>query len=235
MAVGAALGSRATLALDAGGTALLLGAVQAVASSWLLRGALPPARRGWAGVAAVLMLGGLALGARHSPAAGLHGLAGASHALLHAGLLALFAGTMRQGRTPLVTRLARRLTPGFHPGMEGYTRAVTRAWCMLFAGELAGSATDLSAAPAWWPAVTGLPGLLPVLALAVVERTVRARRFPGMAHTSVPTVIRAMRAGGWRLPSDADAAAPAAGCPGRSGSATPRPPPARDSAPGPAA
>ena len=233
-AAGAAVAARGALALGWAGWAVPLGAVQAAGTGLLLWGSLPRHLRGLGPAAAGVLLAALAAGASRSEVAGVQGLAGASHALLYAGLLAVFAPTLRRGQVPFVTRLARRLNPAFHSGMEGYTRAVTLAWCAFFAAQLASSAVLLAAAPGWWGVLTGLPGLLLVAGMALAERTVRGMRFPGMAHISVVQVIRGVRAGGRPAPAAGGAGPPAAGCPGHSGSATPRPDPARDSAPGPA-
>ena len=230
VALAAALGSHAALASGAAGVAVALAAVQALAVGRVLWAALPSRPRALGPLAAVALLLALGLGARGSAAAGLRAVEGVSHALIYAGLLALFGMTLRRGQVPLVTGLAQRLNPAFHPGMEGYTRAVTAAWCAFFAGRLAASAALLLLAPGWWAWLAGAPGAVLVLAMAAGERTVRGRRFPGMAHVPVRTVIRGVRA-----TIAANAAGPAAGYPGCSGNATPRPPPARDSGPEPAA
>lgn len=238
LAAGSALGSHAALACGWHGAALTLAALQAAAMGRILGGTVPRRLRGLGAMAAVLLLAALWLGARRSPAAGLLAMAGASHALLYAGLLALFASTLRQGRVPLVTGLARRLNPAFHGGMEGYTRKVTVAWSAFFAGQLAASGLLLLAAPAWWPGFVGLPNALLVVAMAAAERGVRGLRFRGMAHVPVSAVIRdwrARHAGAGPAAAGAGAAQTAAGCPGHSGSATPRPPHAGDSGPAPAA
>lgn len=235
IAVGAALGSRVALVLDADGVAVALVGVQALAVGCVLWAVLPRRLRGLGPAAALLLLLALGLGAQRSAAAGLLAVAGLSHAMLHAGLLALFGATLRRGQVPLVTALARRLNPAFHPGLEGYTRAATAAWCAFFAGQLAGSAVLLAVAPGWWGWWTGLPGALLVLAMAAGERIVRGLRFPGVAHVPVSTIIHGVRAMMAARAATGGGAGPAAGCPGGSGSATPRPAPARGSGPGPAA
>jgi len=235
LAAGSALGSHAASACGWYDAALLLAALQALAMGWVLGSTVPPRLRGLGPGAAVLLLAALWLGARHSPAAGLLALAGTSHALLHAGLLALFASTLRRGRVPLVTGLARRLNPAFHGAMEGYTRKVTMAWSAFFAGQIAASGLLLMVASAWWPGFIGLPNVLLTVAMAAAERGVRGLRFRGTAHVPVSTIIRAWQAGAGPGTAGAGAAQPAAGHPGHSGSATPRPPPAEDSGPAPAA
>lgn len=178
--------------------ALSLAILQAAAVGIVLRGALPA---GWprplAMLAPIALLLALAAGASRSPADGLVAAAGLSHAMLHAVLLALFAASLWAGRTPLVTRFAQRLNPAFHRGMEGYTRAVTMAWCLFFAGQLVASMVLLSLAPdAWRLFVTTLS--LPLAALmASAEYGVRRWRFRHEVHTPLLTMIRGVRAGGF--------------------------------------
>ena len=70
-----------------------------------------------------------------------------SHALIYPGLLATFAATLRPGRDPLVTALARRLYGAISEEMARYTRCVTWAWCGFFMVQLAASLTLYLAAP----------------------------------------------------------------------------------------
>lgn len=187
-AIASPLVSHMALATGQGtGLALGLAAVQAVAVGVVLWGALPGRLR----PLAVLMPGVLLL------ALGAGGVAGASgtvHAMVYGGLLVVFGRSLGAGQTPLVTMFARRLNPGFHAGMEGYTRAVTAAWCGFFAGQLVLSAVLLLLAPAWWrPFVTVLN--LPLLAvMAGGEYAVRRRRFAGQPHTGLLATIRGVRA-----------------------------------------
>ena len=113
------------------------------------------------------------------------------------GLLALFGVTLLPGRTPLVTRFAERLDPGFRPGMAGYTRAVTWAWCLFFAGQLLVSLLLLMLAPAaaWCLFVNGLDAAL-VAVMFGAEYGVRRLRFRGHEHVPLATLLRAVRAGG---------------------------------------
>lgn len=130
------------------------------------------------------------------PAAAL-AAAGLSHLAVFGSLLLLFAATLLPGRTPLVTRFAERLDPGFHAGMAGYTRAVTYAWCLFFAGQLLASLLLLLFAPtaAWLLFVNGLDMALVAL-MFLGEHGVRRLRFPGHRHVPLPALVRAVRAGG---------------------------------------
>lgn len=121
-------------------------------------------------------------------------VSGISHALVYGGLLALFAGTLRPGRTDLVTAMARRLRPATAPAMAGYTRAVTVAWCAFFAMQLAASLLLLLLAPApvWSLFVNVLQ--LPLVAVAfAVELAVRHLRFRSFDHVGIAETVRAFR------------------------------------------
>lgn len=233
--VGAPVCSHVLPRLGRGDGALLGVAVaQAVAAGVLLSGAL--ARRRWLGAAlTAVLLGGILWGAAAGggPAGGVRFGAGLSHATLYAGLLLVFGTSLLPGREAVVTGVARRISPHFHAGKVPYTRAVTAAWCLFFAGQLVASALLLLLAPAWWfPFVTTLH--VPLVALMMAgELLVRRWRWRHERSTGLADTLRGLR----RIRATAAAAgtsAPAAGCPARSGSATPRRPAPPDSGPGPA-
>lgn len=231
VAVVAAVGTHLALGLGQGyGVAIGLAALQAVAIGGALWGAVPWWRR-WAGpVVAAALLAALAVGGRSSGPAALLAEAGVAHALLYTGLLVAFAATLRPGRTALVTRFARRLNPGFHAGMVPYTRAVTWAWCALFAGQLGASILLLAAAPHLWAALVTVLHWPLVAALAVGEFLVRRRRFRHERYTGLLATVRGVSA----IARDARTSRPEPGCPVRSGNETPPLPPGRGSARGPA-
>ena len=54
------------------------------------------------------------------------------HAGIHATLATIFALTLRPGREPLVTALARRVHGGLTPAMVAYSRKVTILWTAYF-------------------------------------------------------------------------------------------------------
>ncbi len=183
--------------------ALPLAALQAMAAGVVLRGLLRP---GWSRVLAILvptaLLLALAIGAWRSPADGLLAAAGVSHAMLYAGLLVVFGASLSSGRTPLVTRLAQRLNPAFHSGMEGYTRVVTLAWCLFFAGQIVASAVLLAFAPEVWRMFVTLLNLPLVFAMALAEYCARCWRFRNEAHTTLLAMVRGVRASAaGRMPS----------------------------------
>lgn len=223
------------VAVDHGraGFALAAAAVQALAAGPLLWPALPPRLRGLAVLMPAVLLVGLGAGAAHSVRDGLLAVAGLGHAMLYTTLLVWFGGSLRPGQVSLVTWLAMRLNPRFHPGMIPYTRAVTATWCGFFAGQLVVSATLLALAPAgWWLLfVTAVHAPL-AIGLGMAEYAVRSWRFRG-EHTGWRDTISGMRPTAWRATGAAVArtSTPAAGCPARSGSATRPPGPDSDSGP----
>jgi uncharacterized membrane protein len=225
--------SHAALGLGLGyGAAMILAAVQAAALGLLVSSALPGRR--WLGpLLSAIMLAALALGARTSNAAALLAVAGLAHAISYGALLAVFAVSMQRGRTSVVTRIARQLNPHFHAGMVPYTRAVTLAWCVFFAAQLAASAVLLATDPALWRAfVTTLHAPL-VGAMAIGEFLVRRWRWRHEHYTSLRDTIGGMARVRW----DAAAARTsrrATDCPVRSGSATRPLGSTADTGPGPA-
>ena len=174
--------------------AAALAAVQAGVAAVALPALLRKERSWWV---PLLLLAALAWGAGRLLGHGLLAFAGLSHLALFGGLLALFGATLLPGRTPLVTRLAERLDPGFHPGMAGYTRAVTWAWCLFFAGQLLTSLLLLLFAPAAaWSLFVNVLDVVFVALMFGAEYGVRRLRFRGHRHVPLPTLVRAVRAGG---------------------------------------
>ena len=193
VAVAAPLVGHLALSLGRGyGVALTLAAVQVIAVGVVLWNTWPGGRAyGMGAVGAVLAA--LAWGAWTAPAAGLLVGAGLVHALLYAALLVVFVRTLWPGRTALLTTVASRLNPAFHAGMVPYTRAVTLAWCLFFAAQLAASATLLAIGSPLWPLlVTTLHAPL-VFAMALAEFLVRRWRWRHEHYTSLPDTIRGVR------------------------------------------
>ena len=189
--------SHLALATGAGaGFAAPIAVLQAAAVGMLVWGGVPRAWRAASAVLAAALLAALAVGAATAPAAGLLASAGLSHALLYAGLLALFGATLWHGRTPMVTRFARRINPDFHAGMEAYTRGATIAWCCFFAGQIAISLLLLWLAPGAWRLFVTILNLPLVGAMAVAEVAARRHFLPGQKRTSVLQMIRGVRASG---------------------------------------
>lgn len=171
--------------------AIPLAGLQAVAIGLVLTGL--PVWRGAGLLVSLLLLAALALGLLASPADALLAMAGVAHALLYMALLLVFARTLRPGHTAAVTWLACRINPHFHAGMVAYTRKVTWAWVVFFAGQLAASAVLLAVdLPLWQIFVTILHGPLVVL-MAVAEALVRRWRWRHEQPTSLMDTIRGTR------------------------------------------
>ena len=70
-----------------------------------------------------------------------------THWAIYGGLLLTFALTLRPGREPLITVMARKLHGAIPDELAVYTRRVTIAWCCFFAAQLATSITLFLLAP----------------------------------------------------------------------------------------
>ena len=122
------------------------------------------------------------------PAVGVGGLmvtSGVSHAIIYVSLLLLFSQSLRPGRTPLVTALALRVRASLSPQVRAYTRTVTKAWCMFFAGQLLLSAALLAFVPhhVWSLFINVLDGPM-VVAMFTAEYGVRRWRLRHETHES---------------------------------------------------
>ena len=162
-----------------------------------LRSVLYRRRPGWARLAlpaaALAWAAAWLLGYRPLPVSGM------LHVLVSGRLLALFGGTLMPGRTPLITRLARRIDREYHAGMDGYTRGVTVAWTLFFAGQIAASMLSmLLASDARWSVTVDMLGLPLVAALFAGEYAVRRLRFRQQRHVSLRELVQAVRAGALR-------------------------------------
>ena len=173
--------------------ALGLAAVQlALGVGWAL------GRRAWwvaaaGSAAALLAMWWLKAGwGQWAPAVLLRVQAGLSHGLLYGGLLVVFAGSLRRGRTPLITRLARRLTGALSPERAAYTRRVTQAWCVYCAAQLAGSALLAAFAPvAVWSFFVNVLDFPLLCVMFGAEYAWRRRRFPDRPAVRLRDVLRA--------------------------------------------
>lgn len=120
----------------------------------------------------------------------------AVHVAIYAGLLWMFARTLKRGREPLATAIARRVRGGLPPEIAGYTRRVTQAWCVFFAGMLLASVALFLFAPlAVWSLFANLLNLPLIAAMFAGEYLVRIIRFPHLQHVPITAAARAFRAG----------------------------------------
>jgi uncharacterized membrane protein len=121
-------------------------------------------------------------------------MAGVCHAGAYALLLTRFATSLRPGREPVVTRLARQLRKTMPIEVVRYTRLVTIVWCIFFAIQLAVSAGLLFAATetAWSTFVT-LWNLPLVVAMMLAEFGCRSLMFRREPHTGMIATLAGLR------------------------------------------
>ncbi|MBP2302026.1 hypothetical protein [Azospirillum picis] len=168
------------------GTAMALVLVQAAATGLLVGRA--SRRHRWLALVAAATVVALSW---HSTHHGLLAAAALNHAAIYFGLLALFGRTLRPGNEPLVTTMARKIRGSLTEEMLVYTRRVTIAWCLFFAGQLAMSALLFqSASEAAWSFFINILDLPLVATMFLLEYAYRLRRFRNYAHGSIADVVR---------------------------------------------
>lgn len=156
--------------------------------TWLLRRPAPTARL----AGAALAIGALVLASSHalSPALCYFLLQMA----VYLAVFWLFAQSLRAGRQPLVTAMARSVHGNLPTPIERYTRRVTRYWCGILA-LLATVSTALflfASLPVWSFFANVLNA--PLLAGAfVAEYLWRLARYPQFSHASMAVSLRAFR------------------------------------------
>ncbi|CAO3425820.1 hypothetical protein [Azospirillum endophyticum] len=167
-------------------TALILALVQAGVTGLVIGRAVPRFR--WIALTGAVALFGLSW---RSARDGLLMSSAISHAAIYVGLLALFARTLLAGREPLITWIARRIRGSLTDGMLVYTRRVTIAWCLFFAGQLAMSVLLFGfAPPAVWSFFINVLDLPLVAAMFLAEYAYRLRKFRNHSHGSIADVVR---------------------------------------------
>ncbi|EWY41923.1 membrane protein [Skermanella stibiiresistens SB22] len=174
--------------VSGGGTATAgaLALVQAVVAGLTISRLAP--RQRWIGF---IVAPALALLSWYSARDGLIAASGIGHAAIHGGLLALFAGTLAEGREPLITTIARKVRGDLTDDMEAYTRRVTWAWCLFFAGQiLMSTALFLFAPTPVWSFFVNVLDLPLVVAMFMAEYSYRLWRFANHAHGSIADVVR---------------------------------------------
>ncbi len=107
-------------------------------------------------------------------------------------LLIWFGGTLRRGREPLVTYMARHVHESMSDELLAYTRRVTIAWCLFFlAMGFTSLALFLWASSETWSLFANVLNLPLVIAMFLAEYGWRALRHPHMSRATVPTMVRA--------------------------------------------
>lgn len=167
-------------------TAMALALVQAAVTGVAVSRAAPRFR--WLALAAGIAL--LFLSWR-SARDGLLAASAVSHATIYVGLLVLFGRTLLAGREPLITWIARRIRGTLTDEMLVYTRRVTIAWCLFFAGQLTMSALLFRLAPdTIWSFFINVLDLPLVAAMFLAEYAYRLRKFRHHSHSSIADVVR---------------------------------------------
>jgi uncharacterized membrane protein len=144
-----------------------------------------------AGVVAypVLLHVGVTRGAVEAPVLALAAL---PHTAAYLFMLWLFGRTLLGGREPIITRVARRVRGTLPPELETYTRRLTAAWCVFFAGQLAVSALlfGFDSVENWSFFVSVLN--FPLVALMFVgDWLYRVVRYPHLPQSSIAKAVKA--------------------------------------------
>lgn len=106
--------------------------------------------------------------------------------LLNLFLAHLFLGSLREGRTPLISAVARAIRGNLPDSLARYTRRLTQAWALIFAMMAAWSAVAAVAADhATWSLITNVLNYALVAAFLLIEYPWRRWRF---RHESHPTI-----------------------------------------------
>jgi uncharacterized membrane protein len=197
-----AVGAAAALLYAAGSHALM---TRAQDSPWALLIVLGPlvvlgAAAAWGNGHRALALAGvcLLLLLALQAAAG-HGISSrwlylAQHAGVHLALAGWFGATLRPGKEPLVSALARRVHRNFPPAMARYTRNVTLAWTLYFLGmAMVSLVLFLAGDFAEWSLLANI--LTPILTAAffVGEYLLRYRLHPEFEHVGLRQAVQAYR------------------------------------------
>jgi uncharacterized membrane protein len=166
--------------------------LQWLALVWLIGLALGPAlleRRAWAWVTWFalgtllywLVVAGHGLYALYVPPAA-----------IPAALLLAFAGSLRAGHEPLITRFARAMHDGELPAdLVAYTRRVTVLWCLVCATLFCSAVLlALFASPETWSLMTNFVHYLVLGAVFVLEYAWRRIRFRHHPHLGFIQFLR---------------------------------------------
>jgi uncharacterized membrane protein len=154
---------------------------------WLM---LRPGNRGVGAVALLIASAAVAM-VVSGVGQGVELACGVPHAIAYMSLLWFFGRTLLPGHEPVITRLARTVHGHLPDYITEYTRHVTAAWCVFFAGQivLSGLLYAFASLAAWSLFVNVLNGPLVVL-MFVGEYLWRLYRYPRFQHSSLMEVIR---------------------------------------------
>lgn len=117
--------------------------------------------------------------------------------IIQCGLLWLFAGSLRAGREPLITRIARVVFQQQDEATLRYTRNVTRLWTLFFCALLVETLLLTLFAPLEvWSLFANIINYLLIVLLFSAEFIYRRLRFP--QRTSSRQLIRIFATTDWR-------------------------------------
>ena len=117
---------------------------------------------------------------------------GIPHAAINLFLFWLFGRTLLRGRDALITRVARRVHGTLPPQLEMYTRQVTIAWCVFFAGQIIISILLFSFAPiATWSLYINFLDLPLVALMFLAEYAYRKAYYRSHPHTPIWKTVQA--------------------------------------------
>ena len=150
---------------------------------------------GWRTVLAAIAAGAIAAGALwHWSSVNPMYLYPVPHVAANLFMLWFFGRTLRSGREPLITRIARYVHGTLPAEVAAYTRRVTWAWCAFFAGTILLSILLFAFAPiAAWSTFANLLSLPLLLLMYFGESAWRVWCHPDFERASVWAVVRACR------------------------------------------
>ncbi|MDQ2928180.1 MAG: hypothetical protein M3R22_08440 [Pseudomonadota bacterium] len=114
------------------------------------------------------------------------------HVAIHAALAAVFAVTLRPGREPLITALARRVHGRLTPDMVTYSRKVTLVWAIYFVAMGATSIALFVLAPFnLWATFANFGTPVSMTLLFIGEHVLRYRLHPEFERATLGAALRA--------------------------------------------
>lgn len=124
---------------------------------------------------------------------GFVGAAALSHWAIYGSLLVTFGSSLRRGRVPLITAMARRMHGELSEEMVRYTGQVTRAWCGFFVFQLSTSILLFCFAPLlWWSTFVNLLDIPMVAAMFGAEHLCRRhclRNPPRLSFSAILNLV----------------------------------------------
>jgi uncharacterized membrane protein len=113
-----------------------------------------------------------------------------AHWAIYSSLLVMFALTLRPGREPLITAMARRLHGTLPDELARYTRRVTLAWSCFFAAQLTSSIALFLFAPlVVWSFFVNILDLPLVAAMFAAEYATRLRVLRNPPRHSLAVIL----------------------------------------------